>query len=73
MITSTDDFLENCLLNEIECLGALQAQGLPMKLATDISKEGPTYLTKREQSSFVRSRNCLNLGCFEKILVQEIS
>jgi len=65
MITSTNDFLENHLLNEIECLGALQTQGLLMRLATDISKEGPTFLTKRAEQ-FHTVKDLLESGLFHK-------
>jgi hypothetical protein len=64
-ITSTNDFLKNHLLNEIERLGALQNQGLPMRLATDISKEGPTFLTKRAEQ-FHTVKELLESGLFRK-------
>ncbi len=64
-ITSTNDFLENHLLNEIERLGALRTQGLPMRLATDISKEGPTFLTKRAEQ-FRTVKDLLESGLFRK-------
>jgi|SRR5579871_6891255 len=65
MINSTDDFLENSFLNEIDRAKPLQAQHFPMKLATDISKDGPTYLTKRAEQ-FRTVRELLESGLFRK-------
>ena len=65
MITSTNDFLKNHLLNKIKHLGALQTQGLLIRLVTDILKEGPTFLTKRAEQ-FYTVKDLLKSGLFWK-------
>ncbi len=65
MITSTNDFLKNHLLNKIKRLGALQTQGLPMRLVTDIRKEGLIFLIKRVEQ-FHMVKDLLKSGLFWK-------
>jgi outer membrane biosynthesis protein TonB len=52
-------------VNEIERLETFKTQGLPMKIATDVSKEGPTYLTKRAEQ-FRTAKELLESGLFRK-------